>query len=285
MFLLENSKKSNYDDLLIKPLWVNVVREIPSEICENELGSFLKISIEGTCFYIPGSCVPGGLSESGSLVSMLANEPTYRVFERLLTPLDLGGLEARIDPSSEIVFIEDQPLFHSFSFDEEFSIERRTKHIGFDPHGKVRINLYLEDSEGFEEKVIAVEFDCDYPLVAELMSPLHPNKAIRHFLNAVESATDAKSVAQAFQESRMDSSWVIGLPSWAGGISTDPGSIFLGRVVELDALNLFHTGDELLRTVHLVREGKISIDAWVDQHRSKLSDVGLEASLGIDIGL
>jgi hypothetical protein len=261
------------------------VIQIPSELYEDESGRFLTIDIESTRFYIPESSIPGGFEKQHLLLALLNDEPSHRILERLLTPTELGGLEARINPADEIVFIDDQPIFHSLSFDEEFSIQRRIKKFGFDPYGLIRVNLFLEDSNGFDEKVITVEFECEYPLVAELMSPLHPERSVREFLVAIEDATDAKQIAQAFRSHRIDDSWSIGLPSRSGGVSGDAGSAFLERIVNLDAVDLFSTGDDLLRAVHSAREGKLSIDTWVDEHLSQLSEEGLENALAVDLGL
>ena len=80
------------------------VAEIPAEVHEDTSGKFLKISIEGANFYIPETSISGGMAGSTSLLSVLNAEPTFRVLERLLTPGDLGGLEARIDPSDDLVY-------------------------------------------------------------------------------------------------------------------------------------------------------------------------------------
>lgn len=262
------------------------VAEIPAEVHEDASGRFLKVNIEDVNFYIPETSISGGMAGATNLLTILNAEPTFRVLERLLTPGDLGGLEARIDPSDDLVYFEqNQPLFHSFAFDEELSIQRRMSGIGFDPYGKIRINLFLEDSAGFEERVVAIEFDCDYPLVAQLMSPLHPAGHIRGFLHEIEVSNDVLEISRLFLKYRQDNSWKIGLPSFQGGVSTDSGGAFLTRVIDLDALGLFDSGNELLRTAHDIRDGEYTADDWLEKHRAQLSEGGLEMALALDLGL
>lgn len=265
-----------------------IVEEIFAEVHIDTTGSYLKVLIGQTPFYIHESVIPGGIAQAPNLHQQLVVIPQYELLEKLLTPADMGGLQAQINPGEDLGFIcDNQGLFQTFSFDEETTITRKFPLSSNNPHGVIRINIYTDTPDGMYERTISIEFGIDYPLVAQFMSKAHPQSWVYEFFEELDGKTDALEIAYIYRKYKRDNdpSWMIGLPVFSGGVQRSDKSDFIHRVVECEALPLISSGHELITLAHLCQIGQRSADQWLEEHKSLIPEIGHERRLVYDLGL
>lgn len=265
-----------------------IVEEIFAEVHTDGSGRYLKVSVGETPFYIHEDAIPSGIAGADTLFKKLSAMPRHEILEQMLTPADMGGLQAQINPGEDLGFIIDnEGLFQSFSFDEEVSVLRLVPQTKSTPHGVVKINIYADTPDGMQERVIAIEFGIDFPLVAQFMSRAHPQPWVYEFLSELDEKTDALEITHIYRKYKRDGdrSWYIGLPVFKGGFSRPPADDFINMVVECQALPLITSGSQLLRLAHECQENRLLFSDWMDEHKDFIPAQGFEHRFAHDLGL
>lgn len=265
-----------------------IVEELFAEVHVDQTGNYLKVNVDSTTFYIHEDVIPGGIAGADLMFNRLSVMPRHELLERMLTPADIGGLQAQINPGEDLGFIADnQGLFQSFSFDEETAILRVVPSNALTPHGIIKINIYADTPDGMQERAISIEFGVDYPLVAQFMSKAHPEAWVYEFFNELDGLTDALEVAHVYRKYKRedDASWVIGLPSFKGGLLRSDKSDFIHRVIQCEALPLISSGHELITMAHQCQHGERSVEEWLEENKLLISGEGMEKRFIYDLGL
>lgn len=265
-----------------------IVDEIFAEVHTDDTGNYLKFCVDNTPFYIHESVIPGGIAGADSMYKSLAALQKHDLLERMMTPADYGGLEAQINPGEDIGFISDnQGLFQCFSFDEETSVWRSDILNINAPRGVIKINIYADTPACMQERAISIEFEVCYPLVAQFMSKAHPEPWVYEFLSELDGKTDALEVTHIYRKYKRDGdyTWIIGLPTFNGGLARPQKSDFIHRIVECEALPFISSGHELITRAHHCQVGSESVERWLDDHKSLIPEIGHEKRFGHDLGL